>query len=54
MHSSVGVFQGRVSNQIAEWRMGYLRQTAAQAGGGGGGVLKEFLGGDLPLGPGNP
>ena len=43
MHSSVGVFQGRVSNQIAGanrrvlWRMRYLRQTTAQAGWGGGG-----------------
>ena len=34
------------SNRRVLWRMGYLRQTAAQAG--------EFLGGDLPLGPWNP
>ena len=34
------------SNRRVLWRMGNLRQTAAQAG--------EFLGGDLPLGPWNP
>ena len=34
------------SNRRVLWRMGNLRQTAAQAG--------EFLGEDLPLGPWNP
>ena len=40
-------------NMLLELRHEFLLNERA-APGGGGGVLKEFLGGDVPLGPWNP
>ena len=59
MHSSLGVFQGSVSNRrckspsVVENEVFEADGCPGGVGGGGLGLLKEFLGGDLPLGPWN-